>query len=195
MGIYGMQKSFQALCKCFIVCFFSTLLIESQSFAKQLVNQSFLYVADKPYSAMQVNLIIRLWNSFADWSGKGLPKVPLTTHLLNSKDIFESKRLDQKQDGMGRLLHLPPDVKRALFCCLVWTEAKRLNLFEINLSEIEVAQEHFMKDESVSILLKSLGSQIAFDSIHMVLKAGTYFKVRGDFERNLSLANLSWSFL
>jgi len=198
MGIYGMWKFSQViykLLKCISLFFGAVYLNFSVCLARELVNQSFFSIEEKQYSALQIDLLLNLWNALAKSSGGTISIVPRTTNLLGNKDVFDRLGIEVPKSGLERVQKLPKDLQRALFICLVWVEAKRLNLFETAPSEIDGIHERFMKDEHISKMIKRLGTHVSQESIHMVLRAGTYLKVRGDFDKNLTLANLSWSFL
>ena len=154
----------------------------------QDINRSVLSIGSDVFTSFDANLLLRFWNLLAP------TPVALTTSW-NSTTGFVFKR---ELDLLTNINSWPPDASRLLFLGLVWAEAKRLNLFVPVEKEMEVALARVKKEglgpanEDLQAYFKGLPETRLRGYLEIVLRARTFERVRGGFDKNSGLLNTAW---
>ena len=152
------------------------------------INRSVLSVGSDVYSYFDAVLLLRFWNLLTPTT------VALTTPWETTTGFVFKRELDL----LSNVKLWPEDSVRLLFLALVWSEAKRLNLFVPTEKEMEVALVRVKKEgitsgnEELLAYFKALPEPRLRQYLEILLRARTFEKVRGGFDKNAGLLNASW---
>jgi hypothetical protein len=158
------------------------------------VNRSVLTVGREIFSAADAVALLALWNLTRPASENA---VEIDTKWLAG---FTLQDLVQPDIQLMNSIW-PEDVKVFFRIALVWVDVQKLNLFIPSEQEIKPLLASFVaKRESLLAGVEpALAAEIAGASektkrkwIEMVVRARTFFRVRGSFERNRNLFNVGW---
>ena len=138
------------------------------------------------YSSLEIQAILSISNMLST------EKIPLDTNwdtFTPSINATSTGSLNEKT-----ILNYPPDVQRILFLCLTWDESYRLKLFNISNEALEDITISVMKKKPWTVLPKNISDRVdAFsqltikDFVYLILRANTFYSVRGGFNKNSTL--------
>jgi len=144
------------------------------------------------YSSIEIQAVLSISNMLTS------EKTPLETNW----DIF-SPTINSNSTGSlneKEFLNYPPDVQRIIFLCLTWDESFRLKLFNISNDALDDITNSVMKKKPWSVLPKKVSERIDTfsqltikDFVYLVLRANTFYTVRGGFNKNPTLWATSFS--
>jgi hypothetical protein len=153
------------------------------------VSRAVVSVGSDVYTDKEADLILALWNTL------GEPVVERTTDFRR----FDGLRVKGPLSGFDKLLDYPADVRRLMFILLVWTEARRLNLFvsgDKSLGDARGVLDASGFPErgfaSITPFWSQMGESDQLLYIDMVLRGRAYLRIRGDLEANRRLAESTW---
>jgi hypothetical protein len=156
-------------------------LCQSVISAGTFQRKSVLTVTDQIYTDMDAEIIIWIWNLFSPKPFKKSTDWKIKLGLGNSP------------------ASLPDDAKTLLFATSAWSESKRLNLFSPSKKDIELKLD-IAKDPSslkqLSVTAQKFWIEQSSESkslyLDIVLRAMSFEKTRGGFEKNQALAAMAW---
>lgn len=159
-----------------------------------LVNRSVLTVGREIFSSADAVAMLALWNFTRPSSEK---PVEITTKWLAG---FKLQDLVQPDVQMMNSIW-PEDVRVFFKIALVWVDVQKLNLFIPSEQEIKplLVSLSAKKEILLAGVEPTLVAEISGASektkrkwAEMVIRARTFFRVRGAFERNRTLFNVGW---
>lgn len=143
------------------------------------------------YSSLDIQAILSISNMLSQ------EKIVLTTDwdTFQANSLATSTSLNEKD-----YLTYPQDVQRIIFLCLTWDESYRLKLFNIPVEALDDIANDVVKKKPWQGLKKDVVERInAFsfytirDFVYLVLRANTFFYVRGPLNKNPTLWSTSFS--
>lgn len=152
------------------------------------VNRSVLSIGSDVYTSFDAVLLLQFWNLLT----------PTPVSFITNWDTTTGFVFRRELDLLTNIKSWPTDATRLLFLGLVWSEAKRLNLFVPAEKEMEVALTRVKKEgvtssrEELAAYFKGMPESRLREYLEIVLRARTFEKVRGGFEKNPGLLNASW---
>ncbi|WGL58488.1 hypothetical protein QEJ31_08030 [Pigmentibacter sp. JX0631] len=142
------------------------------------------------YTSLDIQAILSISNLLSQ------DKISLTTNWDTFTPSFAStsSSLNEKD-----FLTYPADVQRIIFLCLTWDESYRLKLFNIPIEALDDISSEVIKKKPWQNLQNEVAERIdAFskftirDFVHLVLRANTFYYVRGGLNKNPTLWSTSF---
>lgn len=143
------------------------------------------------YSSLDIQAILSISNMLSQ------EKIPLATNwdVFLPSSLSTSTGLNEKD-----YLSYSTDVQRIIFLCLTWDESYRLKLFNIPIEALDDITNDVIKKKPWQNLSKDVADRIdAFstytirDFVYLVLRANTFYFVRGGLNKNPTLWSTSFS--
>lgn len=143
------------------------------------------------YSSLDIQAILSISNMLSQ------EKIPLVTNwdVFLPSSLSTSAGLNEKD-----YLTYAADVQRIIFLCLTWDESYRLKLFNIPVEALDDITNDVIKKKPWQNLSKEVSERIdAFstytirDFVYLVLRANTFYYVRGGLNKNPTLWSTSFS--
>ena len=155
-----------------------------------LVNRTLLSVASDTYTAWDATAILCAWNTVAT------PRVALSLPWVAQGAFAPRAR------GSDEARTLPEEARRFLFLALVWSESRKLNLFVPPEKELDQAVKSLQGNKPACAVVGGGAEAEAFllnlpaarwrTYADMALRAKAFERVRGSFDRNVSLLAQTW---
>ena len=158
------------------------------------INRSVLTVGREVFSALDAVAILILWNLTRSAQEQ---EIKIETKWLEGFVLQDLVRPDA--EAMKNIW--PEDVRTFFQLALVWADIKKLNLFVAKDQEINAILATFSDrnnkifntvEPALADELMRSSLKIKRDWIELVIRARTFYRVRGTFERNKSLFNVGW---
>jgi|GEM_PF-5686559 len=156
----------------------------------RLVNRTVLSVASDTYTAWDAAATLCAWNAVA------APEVALSLRWV------EHGVFGPRARGGDETRSLPEEARRFLFLALVWNESRKLNLFVPPEKELGEAVQSLLSNKSGCVVtgggaeaqdfLTNLPAARWRTYADMAMRAKTFERVRGSFDRNASLLAQTW---
>ncbi len=142
------------------------------------------------YSSLDIQAILSISNMLSQ------EKLPITT---NWNEFVPSSSSTSVGLNEKDYLTYPGDVQRIIFLCLTWDESYRLKLFNIPIEALDDITNDVIKKKPWQTLSKEVAERIdAFstftirDFVYLVLRANTFYYVRGGLNKNPTLWSTSF---
>ncbi|MGY3803229.1 hypothetical protein ACWNT8_04085 [Pigmentibacter ruber] len=142
------------------------------------------------YTSLDIQAILSISNLLSQ------EKIPLTTNWDTFTPSFAStsSSLNEKD-----YLTYSADVQRIIFLCLTWDESYRLKLFNIPIEALDDISNEVIKKKPWQNLQKEVSERIdnfskftIRDFVHLILRANTFYYVRGGLNKNPTLWSTSF---
>jgi len=158
------------------------------------VNRSVLTVGREVFSSADAAAILALWNLTR---ASGEKPVAIETKWLAGFSLLDLVSPDV--ETMNKIW--PEDIRTFFQLALIWVDVQKLNLFIPRDQEVNSLLKNF-KDKQEALLTgiePVLAREIAHVSdktkrkwVETVIRARTFYRVRGSFERNKNLFSVGW---